>query len=193
MKTRLKVTLLCLLSAAANVVLSILAEKVLQLPLFLDTLFTVAITFAAGLIPGIVVAVLSIAITSSLYYETPAIYFFVLCSIAEAVMVLLCRRRLGNKREPLISTLSSLLLLYLAACVVISILGGIVDYVIFTVYSQARITFSPEDTFKLGLLRNNIPLLWADILARIPINLVDRFVIIFGGYGVSRLMTRSIG
>ncbi|GHV78723.1 hypothetical protein AGMMS49944_05140 [Spirochaetia bacterium] len=106
----MKVILLCLLSAAANVFLSTLAGRVLQLPLFLDTLFTVAITFAAGLVPGIVAAVLSIAISGSLYYEAPLTYFFVLCSIAEVVLVWMYRRRPGTGKEPLISTLSSLLL-----------------------------------------------------------------------------------
>jgi hypothetical protein len=191
-KTTLKLTLLCLLVAVANVLLSALAGRVLHLSLFLDTLFTVAITFAAGLVPGIAVAVLSGAITVSFYHEAPVTCLFTLCSIAEAVLVWTYRRRPGAKQEPLISTAASLLLLYLAAAVVISVLGGIVDYVIFTVQPQVRINFTPEDSFKLGLLRNNIPLLRAGILSRIPVNLVDRFVSIFGGYGVSRLIVRFL-
>jgi hypothetical protein len=50
---------------------------------------------------------------------------------------------------------------------------------------QVPRTFSPEDSFKLGLLRNNIPLLPTAILSRIPINIVDRFIAVFGGFGIS--------
>jgi hypothetical protein len=88
--------------------------------------------------------------------------------------------------------MASFLFLALADCVVISVLGGLIDYIVYMRMSQPRSTFSPEDIFKLGLLRNNIPVLWSDILARIPINLIDRFVVIFGGYGVSRLMVRFL-
>jgi hypothetical protein len=48
----------------------------------------------------------------------------------------------------------------------------------------------PEDTFKLGLIRNNMPVLAAAILSRIPINIVDRFIGIFCGYGISLLYRR---
>jgi hypothetical protein len=57
-------------------------------------------------------------------------------------------------------------------------------------------SYSFEDTFELGLLRNNVPVLAAAILSRIPINIVDRFFAIFGGYGLSllfrRLITKSV-
>jgi hypothetical protein len=66
-----------------------------------------------------------------------------------------------------------------------SVTGGIIDYVISSL-SIMR-TYSPEDNFKLGLLRNNVPLLATAILSRIPINIIDRFIVIFGGYGVSLL------
>jgi hypothetical protein len=50
---------------------------------------------------------------------------------------------------------------------------------------EIKFQYSPEDRFKLGLLRSNMPLLWASILARFPINIVDRFIVMFGGYSVS--------
>jgi hypothetical protein len=82
------------------------------------------------------------------------------------------------------------LLLVLAAldCLVVSVSGGIIDYTL-TILKAPR-TFSPEDSFKLGLLRNNVPLLATAILSRIPINIVDRFIVIFGGYGVSLLFRK---
>jgi hypothetical protein len=82
--------------------------------------------------------------------------------------------------------IAALLLALIAAdCIVISVTGGIID-VIMTSFSIARIHF-PEDTFKLGLLRGNMPLLPAAILSRVPINIVDRFIAVFVGYGLSLL------
>jgi hypothetical protein len=70
----------------------------------------------------------------------------------------------------------------------ISILGGAIDTTVFMLFSQTKVNFSPEGVFRLGLLRNGIPILWANILARFPINLVDRFIVVFGGCGVSLLI-----
>jgi len=89
-----------------------------------------------------------------------------------------------------IGVASLLLVLAVLDCVVISVTGGIIDYAL-TVFSMPR-TFSPEDNLKLGLLRNNVPLLATAILSRIPINIVDRFIVVFGGYGVSLLYRKWI-
>jgi len=50
--------------------------------------------------------------------------------------------------------------------------------------------YSPSDIFKLGFLRHNAPVLAAGILSRIPINIVDRFIVIFGGYGISLIFRK---
>jgi hypothetical protein len=186
--------LLCPLAAAANKVLGMLVQDVFRLPLFLDTLFSAAITFSAGLVPGIATALLTYTI-NAFFYDTPETLFFVFCGIAEVVLVWMFRRRRFKKiwapspaPYSFIAAASSLLLLALIACAVISILGGIIDTALFMIFSQTRVEFSPEGTFRLGLLRNGVPLLWANILSRFPVNLVDRFIVVFGGYGVSLLI-----
>jgi hypothetical protein len=78
-----------------------------------------------------------------------------------------------------------LMVLAVLDCLIVSITGGIIDFVL-TAFQVPR-TFSPEDSFKLGLLRNNIPLLPTAILSRIPINIIDRLIAIFGGFGISLL------
>jgi hypothetical protein len=75
-------------------------------------------------------------------------------------------------------------------CVGVSVIGGIIDF--FLTLHKAPKAFYPEDTFKLGLLRNNVPLLASAVLSRIPINIVDRFFVVFGGYGVSILYRKMI-
>jgi uncharacterized membrane protein len=172
-------------------------DEVFHLPLFLDTVFTAAIVFSAGLLPGIVTALLTAAL-SGLRHGTPEINIFVLCSITEVILVWIFRRRFGKSQTApagpafysLIAAASSLLLLALSACVIISVLGGLIDSALFLLVPRSRPQFSPEDGFRLGLLRNGIPLLWSNILARFPVNLVDRFIVIFGAYGVSRLILK---
>jgi hypothetical protein len=77
-------------------------------------------------------------------------------------------------------------------CLLISVVGGIIDFVLYNLLAAPRGAY-PEDIFKLGLYRNNVPALAAAILSRIPINIVDRFIAIFGGYGISLLYRRFAG
>jgi hypothetical protein len=187
--------LLCPLAAAANAGLSLLVQYKLHLSLFLDTLFNAAVTFSAGFLPGIATAVLTFVICA-LRGEPPETHFFVLCSIAEIFLIWIFRRRFKKawasstpSAAPapysFIAVASSLLILALMDCAVISILGGSIDTAVFLVFSPPRNQFSPEGVFRLGLLRNGVPILWANVLSRFPINLVDRFIVVFGGCGVS--------
>ena len=95
-----------------------------------------------------------------------------------------------------ISVFARLMVLYVVCCIVISILGGVIDFLYYTIWANSKQYFSAEDTFKIGLLRSGIPVLAMNILSRIPVNLVDRFIVIFGGYfisrGISRLMRLKI-
>jgi hypothetical protein len=193
--------LLCPLAAAANAGLSLLVQRQLHLSLFLDTLFNAVMTFWAGPLPGIFTAILTFVICA-IRQQPPETHFYVICSIAEIFLIWMFRRRFkkawassgapfatpGPFSYSFIVALSSLLLLALIDCAVISILGGGIDTAVFLIFSPARNQFSPEGTFRLGLLRNGVPILWANILSRFPINLVDRFIVVFGGYGVSLLI-----
>jgi hypothetical protein len=191
-----KTAVLCAASALANVVI---IHLVTNIPLYLDTVFTVAVCFAAGLLPGLITGVLLTPLASLLIYGLPleadwVTYIFTLCVIAEIALVCFFHAKMKEKEtvflnapslQSFIGVASHLLLLAAIDCIVISILGGVIDYFI-TTFSMPR-TLYPEDTFKLGLLRNNMPFLAAAVLSRIPINIIDRFIVMFGGYGISLL------
>jgi hypothetical protein len=199
----LKPLLLCILAAGANYALNTLSIFILKLPLFLDTVFTCAVTFVAGPVAGIAVAVLTTIIIS---FRDSSTWLFVLCRITEVLLVWFMKpgpraavwpfRRRGAEPSPespeiktsFINTFAALLLLYIAACVAVSVLGGILDFILYDVFTNEKLHYSPEDTFKMGLLRNGPPILLANILSRIPINIVDRFIVIFGGFAISRLL-----
>ena len=87
------------------------------------------------------------------------------------------------------------LLLVILDCAAISVAGGIIDTILFNIPGGPQQEVLPHSvyTLKLGLLRGNMPFLAAAILARIPVNIVDRFIVIFGGYGVSILYRGFLG
>ena len=201
----LKIVLVCAAAAGANFGLSTLLVHVLKAPLYLDTLFTVALSFSAGILPGLFTALLTQLATG---IRESSVTPFVLCSIAEVLLV--CRlnpasvpkRRQSDRIVMIqqarasaswISIFAGLLLLYIAACIAISVLGGTIDFLYHSVWLKPKSYFSAEDTFKIGLLRqNSIPVLAMDILSRIPVNLVDRFIVIFGGFLISRGLNRVL-
>jgi len=196
------ISLLCLVSALCNVILNYFVCYIWHIPLYLDTVFTVALCFAAGLLPGLLNAALVLPACFFLMhsYVLPiepeagwARYLFTLCVVCEALAVCFYHGRSMKRQDAaflekpsfssFIGAAAKLLVLAVLDCIVVSVSGGIIDFVI-TRNSAPRPIF-PEDTFKLGLLRNNVPVLATAILSRIPINIVDRFIAIFGGYGIS--------
>jgi hypothetical protein len=211
-----KVCALCLVSAVGNTLLTTWVINAAQLPLFLDTLFTVAITMSAGLIPGLGTGVLiypPVYVLCAIFLRNIppstawASFFFAPCAIIEVALVWIFHGKIKRRsaapppaaeRRSLTSFFGAavpLMLLAAADCAAVSVAGGIIDTALFTFPSGPRQDFSPYsvDTLKLGLLRSNMPFLAAAILARIPINIVDRFIVVFGGYGVSILYRKFLG
>jgi hypothetical protein len=201
-----KLSLLCAAATVANPLLSIFVLHFLGFPLFMDTVFTVAVTFAAGLIPGLAVAVLS-WIAGSIHNA----YFhpFVAVAIAEVLLVYWLKPAPSKiadfspgdpaflsdiKIASKINTIARLTLLYLACVIALSVLGGIIGFLFYTVGGREGGFFHTIETFRTGFLRSGMHLLTADILSRILVNIADRFIVIFGGYlislGIKRLSVK---
>jgi len=69
---------------------------------------------------------------------------------------------------------------------VLGFIGTIYDPSPFLVCSVA------EDVYKAGIQQNLFPVPIMNILSRIPVNLVDRFIVIFGGYFISLFVSQKI-
>jgi len=202
-KRLLKIAVLCIASAFGNTALNYLCARRAGIPLYVDTVFNAAICFSAGLAAGVITGgllslavsflankfILGLSVELSLYRN-----IWVICIVLEIILIWFMYRRMKEREAvfleksdlpSFIGVAAPLLVLAVLDCMVISVAGGIIDYVISS-FSAPR-TFYPEDHFKLGLLSNNVPLLPTAILSRIPINIVDRFFVIFGGYGISLL------
>jgi hypothetical protein len=200
-----KILILCALCALCNAAFSYLLNIFLKVPLFVDTIFTVAMCFTAGLIPGILTGALS-PLASFLrdYLLTGLPYearwsFFTICVLAEILLVCFFHAKIKSREQVFLQKPSlhsftgvatHLLVLVALDCIVISVCGGVIDFILGQF--SAPMSYSFEDTFELGLLRNNVPVLAAAILSRIPINIVDRFIAIFGGYGISLVFRKIV-
>jgi hypothetical protein len=201
----IKIIILCALSAVCNAALSHFVINTVKLPLFLDTVFTIAMCFSAGLFAGFLTGAFSCFCISFVYKyilanSLPGVaYLFYICVIIEVLLVWFFHGKMKEREEVFLQKPSLQSFIYVAPlllglvaldCIAVSITGGIIDFAL-TVHNVPR-SVSPEDTFKLGLLQNNMPLLATAVLSRIPINIVDRFIAIFGGYGVSLLFKKWI-
>jgi len=189
-------TALSITAALLNIILSGLVMNFLRFPLFLDTVFTAAIAFAFGIIPGIFTAFLTWFLLG-IYYG--GFSFYVLCSIAEVLIICALKPPAPDipnfaSKEKIAASytalVSKLFLLYVLCAVTISLIGGVVDYI--THLFVERNYYSVDDLFKPGLFMNNLPVLAVNILSRIPVNIVDRFIVILAGYLISRGLTRII-
>ena len=195
-----QLSVICILAAGANFLLNTLSVYLVRIPLFLDTVFNAAVCFYAGLFPGIITALFTYTAMS---IRNGSFDPFIICAIAEVLLVWRLRPQKTrfvkiekNQETEIISFVgifARLMLLYIIACITISVLGGLIDFFYYTVMANSKQYFSAEDTFKIGLLRSGIPVLAMNILSRIPVNLVDRFIVIFGGYSVYRGLNRFYG
>ncbi|MDR0720503.1 MAG: hypothetical protein LBF78_12770 [Treponema sp.] len=102
-----KVLALCVVSAAGNAACGALASGVLGLSLYLDTVFTVAVTFSFGLLPGLLTGVLlypGYDILRNIILNTGAAPFwaanaFILCTVSEILLVWLFRSRIAPEGD----------------------------------------------------------------------------------------------
>ena len=184
--------LLCLLALLLNIASAMLASA-LKLPTFLDTIFTVAITFYSGLIPGIIVATLfnpamtliRCAMTGSEIFLYDFLYS--LCGILIVIASWLFSR---NKKEFHFSrrvTLLYLLIIVFFSTFVSSFSASALDTFIRPLFEKVS-GFSAIDDISLVFQKMNFSVFLSYLLPRIPITLLDRYICTFAAYGIySRL------
>ena len=177
--------LLCLLALLLNIASAMLASA-LKLPAFLDTIFTVAITFYAGLIPGIIVAtLLRCAMTGSEIFLYDFLYG--ICGILIVIASWLFSR---NKKEFHFSrrvTLLYLLIIVFFSTFVSSFSASALDTFIRPLFEKVS-GFSAIDDISLVFQKMNFSVFLSYLLPRIPITLLDRCICTFAAYGIySRL------
>ncbi|GHV69851.1 hypothetical protein AGMMS49928_14370 [Spirochaetia bacterium] len=194
-----KIVLLGLAGALLNLGAVLLFQNLLGFPLFMDTLFTVALTFLGGLPCGIVTAILTHAIVNSLLVQDLPNYLYTLCNIISALVTAYsmrlfpaeCSVNPGGKPPAggIYGRITILFTLSLVMCILMSLAGGIISTVIETFFVRRDFYDAEVFIFKRMLTRKGLPLPLTEILCRIPVNILDRLISVFGGYGFARAVT----
>jgi hypothetical protein len=206
-----------LTGALLNLGAMFLFQDALRLPLFMDTMFTAAFTFFGGLPCGISTAIISHLVMNPLLATDLPNYLYTLCSIAVALITALfmrlfpaeCsvglgrrsgadpagmarfRRRAGPPRrdDKVFDRIAVLFVLSLVMCAGISLLGGLISTIIETFFTPRNTYDAEVFIFRRMLARKGLPLLVVEVLCRIPVNILDRLISVFGGYGFALTLT----
>ena len=168
-----------------------LSTFILHVPLFLDTIGTVALTFICGWLPGLFCALATTVIDSLLggyFLGLPTLY--VICSFSAVFICHAFKERIFSS-DLLIVRLCYLFILSMAMCVVISILGGVIDTICMT-YSDYKSNYPvASDFFKPNFIKLGLSMLGTNIISRFPINIVDRFITSIIAYNLTVLVKRK--
>jgi hypothetical protein len=212
-KRRFVLPVLCIAGALLNNAAERFVLGWLGLPLYMDTPFTVALTLYGGLPCGLITGALTNLIKHSLVFYSWADYLFTLCNMATALVTALFMRlfpvelslapgarrsfglfpKAGERFKTTMDTILVLSMFSFALCLVLSVSGGLIAAFIRIVFPQAEFGVSPELLFKAGLLRKHFSLVAIEIVSRIPVNIIDRIIAAFGGYGVAWVLARVCG
>ena len=181
-------SLLCVATAFLNSLSSILVFDVLRIPLFLDTVLTAAVVFSVGLVPGLAVVLINLVGWAMVDRVSP----FAIVSIVEVIII--WRLRPVGKPWPgfrgerafaeTMSVCATLMLLYIATSVSASVLGGLIEYVTH-IRREGHGPVGAGHVFGSGFYGDAMHPLATGILSRVPVNIIDRFIVVFGGYFIA--------
>ena len=203
--------ILSMTGAVLNIVFNIALTHYIELPLFLDTIFTVAVTLSCGLVWGIVCGAFTNIINSMIWFKGWGGLLFALCSVAVACVTFIFMRLFPRELDLTKAALKTpfdiyensrirkwmdkmivLILLSFALCFAMSVLGGIIAALILSMPSSHSPDALVSTGFSVTMFSRNVPAALSETLIRIPINIIDRLISAFAGYGIA-LAIRRLG
>lgn len=197
MRDLTKTVLICILAMLLNFVVAYFFLDFLHLPLFLDTIFTVAVTFYCGLVPGICVAVgyniiaTSTTVIRGFAFEPLTMLFGITGALIVLVTWFFARKKDEFRITPVITLLYLVLISVLSSFVAI-VSSGFIDYFRYTL-NDFPDRIAPIKEFTYSFVHQKFSLFASCFLGQIPVSLTDRFITTFAGFGVYKLMVRQLG
>jgi Na+-transporting methylmalonyl-CoA/oxaloacetate decarboxylase gamma subunit len=197
--------LLCVFGTALNVMFNkVFAGSGMGLPLYMDTILTITVTFIGGLFWGCLTGVLTNIAGHTMNFWGWEGYLFSLCNILTALITWKFTRIFlseltfingkNEKENPqgasffksrrldnIMSIIFVLMLLSFILCFAISVMGGLIASFIDVIKTpQSENPASQHSDFYSGL-----PLVLREIVSRVPINIIDRIISVFAGFGIA--------
>jgi len=201
---------LCLAGTLLNIAVSRLGFLA-GIPLYLDTVFTISVTLIGGFFCGAVCGLLTNFVYHTLWGYGWEGYLFAVCNIATAFITWLFIRIFPgeldlfskqpvksagiNVKSSLIGTIMDrvivLIIFSFALCLGMSFLGGFIATFIITLDVSYRMSGSGiAAIFSTTMFNLNTPLIVSEIVSRIPVNIMDRLLSSFGGYGAALVIRK---
>jgi len=214
-----KIILLLLISlagAAANIYLNrIFAAGGIGLPLYIDTVLTITVTLIGGLFWGCLTGALTNIAGHTVNFWGWEGYLFILCSIVTAAITWkfshafpgeLNFTQVKNKNDTKFTTYSKslrldkfmniffvLTLLSFTLCIAMSIMGGLISYLIEVIRIQTTDNNITNPSSQPSDFYAGLPLILREIISRIPINIIDRIISVFAGFGIAWVIGKIMG
>jgi len=198
---------ICIVGVLLNITINRIVCVQGSFPLYLDTILTITCTLVSGLFWGILCGALTNIVYSSIWFWGWEAYIFTICNIVTALITWQFIRSFpgelnffvetkkntpvvskSGKFENVMGKLIVLTILSFCLCITMSVLGGLITGLILMI--------EPAHTGKQWLtvwlsatmFTQNVPVIIREILARIPINIIDRLISAFAGYGFALLI-----
>lgn len=197
MNRKCKIAIICVASIILNIVTTFFFHDLLKIPLFFDTIFTVAVVFYLGLIPGLTVGILfNIIETTCNYYfrglYSPTNALFAICGAGIVISTWFFARKKDEFHLSISITILYLLLIALISSFFTIFIGGTIDFIRYT-YFEIPDSMAPIKKFTEGFVSQRFSLFTSCILGQIPISITDRLITTFAGYGVYKLFVKLLG
>ncbi|MCL2809544.1 MAG: hypothetical protein FWD24_05715 [Treponema sp.] len=207
MRKVLIMPVICLTGVFLNIVITRFCINSAEIPLFLDTIFTITVTLNCGLIWGIVCGALTNILCHSIFGWGWEPYLFTLCNIATAVITWFFRNELTGQEQSLqrrsfmfktsqlnriMNKVIILIIFSFALCLAMSILGGIIASFILYINTSYTEGSGISGILSTTMFGHDVPVVFKEIISRLPINIADRLISAFTGYGIFLLLRRLL-
>lgn len=183
LKTQL---ILALIFTPLNILISYLST-VFQFPFFMDMIFIYAASFF-GLTCGIIVGMGSSLFTAVFIQHILMHGMYSICCITGSLLTWLLITREKNFESSVLFWIR-LVLLFFISTIVISLEGSMIYYIFFS-NSVGQNENSTVMFLTYTLVLQNFGLVISAFLARLPVNLFDKALAVFGGFGIFVLTRR---
>lgn len=191
-----KTVLICLIAEVMNFLTTGLFYHILNIPLFFDTIWTVAVVFYLGLVPALCVSLGYNIINTLLWacqeeFFDPFLLMYSVCGVLIVFSTWFIARRKNEFKISLTVTILYLVLIALISSFFTIITGGIIDFFHYKYYEIPDM-MNPIKNFTESFVHQRMSLLVSCILAQIPISFLDRLIATFAGFGIYKLSNKFL-
>lgn len=191
-----KTIIFCIIAEILNFLTADIFYHALNIPLFFDTIWTVAVVFYLGLAPALCVSLGYNIINSLLWFRQegffdPFMLSYAICGVLIVLSTWLIARRKEEFKISIFVTILYLVLIALISSFCTIIAGGIIDFFHYKYYEIPDM-MNPIKKFNESFVHQRLSLLASCILAQIPISSLDRLLATFAGFGIYKLCDRFL-